>query len=198
MSAALPAPELRREVDDLASTRCLGIFGPRRGFGDFDRSDGRKPHRGCWGESARSGKLPVRLSISRRLGGRRQRVGQGAKQIHEVYASPGTVNAYRKTGNFPDGTVLVKEVYETSTDAMTTGIVSRAKTLNGWFVMVRDSKNVHPGNKLWGDGWVWSWFDAAEPTRTTSTDYEADCQGCHRPAQATHRVYVEGYPLLRR
>jgi hypothetical protein len=28
-----------------------------------------------------------------------------------------------------------------------------AQTLKGWFVMVRDSKNTHPGNKLWGDGW---------------------------------------------
>ena len=35
--------------------------------------------------------------------------GPGAKEMHVVYASPGTIAAYRKDGHFPDGTVLVKE-----------------------------------------------------------------------------------------
>src|SRR5262249_16740160 len=34
-------------------------------------------------------------------------------QMHMTYASPGTAEAYRKTGKFPDGTVLVKEVFGT-------------------------------------------------------------------------------------
>src|ERR1700747_1457518 len=38
--------------------------------------------------------------------------GQGSKELHIVYASPGTVTAYRKNGRFPDGAVLVKEVFE--------------------------------------------------------------------------------------
>ena len=36
---------------------------------------------------------------------------------------------------------------------MTTGTVSRAGTLKGWFVVVRDSTGRCAGNKLWGDGW---------------------------------------------
>ena len=35
--------------------------------------------------------------------------GQGSKEIHVIYASPGAIAAYRKTGHFPDGAVLVKE-----------------------------------------------------------------------------------------
>ena len=124
--------------------------------------------------------------------------GQGAKQMHEVYASPGAIAAYAKSGDFPDGTVLVKEVYATATEPMTTGTVSRALSLKGWFVMVRDVRGAHPGDRLWGDGWGWSWFDAADPARTTSSDYTSDCRGCHIPAQATHWIYVEGYPALRR
>ena len=123
---------------------------------------------------------------------------QGAQQLHEVYASPGAIASYRKNGDFPDGTVLVKEVYGTEVKPMTTGLVSRAKALKGWFVMIRDTKNAHRGNKLWGDGWGWSWFDVDKPTQTTSTDYSADCKGCHVPAKANHWIYVEGYPLLRR
>jgi hypothetical protein len=123
--------------------------------------------------------------------------GPGAKEMHIVYASPGTIAAYRKDGRFPDGAVLVKEVFEATTGAMTTGTVSRAGTLKGWFVMVRDSKNSHPGNKLWGDGWGWSWFDAPDASKTTSTDFKVNCKPCHVPARASEWVYVQGYPALK-
>ena len=124
--------------------------------------------------------------------------GRGAKQLHVVLASPGSIEAYRKDGRFPDGTVLVKEVFEAATKEMTTGTVSHAEKLKGWFVMVKDSNGRHPGNALWGDGWGWSWFDAANPTKTTSTDYRLNCKSCHVPAQATDWVYVDGYPALKR
>lgn len=122
--------------------------------------------------------------------------GQGSKELHVVYASPGAASARRRAGNFPDGTVLVKEVYDATTAPMTTGTVARAGKLKGWFVMVRDGHNSHRGNKLWGDGWGWSWFDADKPTATTSTDYRTDCLGCHEPARKTNLVFEEGYPIL--
>ncbi|MPW23358.1 cytochrome C [Paraburkholderia sp. CNPSo 3157] len=124
--------------------------------------------------------------------------GPGSKQLHVVYASPGTIAAYRKDGHFPDGTVLVKEVYKTNTKPMTTGTVSSAGTLSGWFVMVKDDVGRFPENKLWGDGWGWSWFDATDPKKTTSTDYKKDCQSCHIPAQASDWIYTTGYPPLSR
>jgi hypothetical protein len=65
--------------------------------------------------------------------------GAGSKQLHVVYASPGAIAGYRKSGHFPDGTVLVKEVFNTTTKGMTTGTVSSAGALAGWFVMVKDS-----------------------------------------------------------
>src|SRR5215467_5646814 len=124
--------------------------------------------------------------------------GQGSKELHVVYASPGTVTAYSRDGGFPDGAVLVKEVFQTATAEMTTGIVSHAETLKGWFVMVKDGDGRYSGNSLWGDGWGWSWFDAANPSKTTSTDYKTDCRSCHVPAQAFDWIYVDGYPPLKR
>ena len=115
-----------------------------------------------------------------------------------MYSSPGTIDAYRKDGRFPDGAVLVKEVFQTTTGQMTTGTVSRAENLKGWFVMMRDRNGRFGGNKLWGDGWGWSWFDATNPSKTTSTDYRANCKSCHVPAQASDWVYVGGYPPLKR
>jgi hypothetical protein len=123
---------------------------------------------------------------------------KGSKELHVVYASPGTIAAYHKDGRFPDGSVLVKEVFETATGPMATGTVSHAEALKGWFVMVKDSKNSHPDSKLWGNGWGWSWFDAANPTKTTSTDFKVDCLSCHIPARTSDWIYVQGYPALRR
>jgi Cytochrome P460 len=115
-----------------------------------------------------------------------------------VYASAGTTSAYRNTGLFPEGTVLVKEVFAAASAPMSTGTVSHPETLKGWFVMVRDTTGRYSGNKLWGDGWGWSWFDASNPSTTTSHDYKTDCLGCHVPAKPSQWVYVDGYPPLRR
>ena len=124
--------------------------------------------------------------------------GPGSKNLHIVYASPGTIAAYRRDGRFPDRTVLVKEVFQATTEKMKTGTVSHADTLMGWFVMVKDSSGRHAGNKLWGDGWGWSWFNADNPAKTTSTDYKENCLSCHVPAQASDWIYVSGYPPLKR
>src|SRR6266446_8771065 len=52
--------------------------------------------------------------------------GQGSQELHVVYASPGTITAYRRGGHFPDNTVLVKEVHFATTGQMTTGTISQA------------------------------------------------------------------------
>jgi Cytochrome P460 len=123
--------------------------------------------------------------------------GKGSSELHVVYASPGTITAYRNEGRFRDRSVLVKEVFRTATDEMTTGTVSHAGTLKGWFVMVKDGSGRYAGNRLWGDGWGWSWFDAANPSQTTSTNYKTECLSCHVPARASDWIYVGGYPPLR-
>ena len=124
--------------------------------------------------------------------------GKSTKEIHNVYASPGAIDAYRKTGHFPEGAVLVKERFHTATQQMTPGTVSHAEKLVGWFVMVKESKNIHPDNKLWGEGWAWSYFDSANTQKTTSTNFKVDCLNCHQPAHATDYIYTLGYPTLAR
>jgi hypothetical protein len=123
--------------------------------------------------------------------------GPGSDEFHTVYASPGTIEAYRKTGEFADGTVLVKEVFETATNVMTTGTVSRADRLIGWFVMVKDSANRYPNDPLWGEGWGWAWYNVGDPVNTPTKDFRAECLPCHQPARSTDWTFIEGYPALR-
>jgi len=123
---------------------------------------------------------------------------QGSKGFHVVYTQPETVAAYRKTGKFPDGAVLVKELFSTTTHSRPTGIVSQADGLTGTFVMVKDTKNRFPGNKLWGDGWGWAFFNTKDSKMTPTKDYKEECLGCHVPAQDTDWIYVQGYPVLKK
>jgi cytochrome c len=117
-------------------------------------------------------------------------------EIHNVYARPEDVRAYRKDGHFPDGAVLVKEITNASSDKLTTGHSSWSTDDKVWFVMIKDSKGRFPGNDLWGVGWGWALFKANEPARNVATDYRTDCLACHVPAKKDDWVYVRGYPIL--
>ncbi len=120
----------------------------------------------------------------------------GGVGLHIVYAPQDAVDSYRHTGSFPDGTVLVKELFNGQTTVLTTGTATRADSIAGYFVMVKDDNERFPGNPLWGDGWGWSFFAAGNPAQTVSTNYQQDCLGCHEPARDTDLVYIDGYPVL--
>lgn len=123
---------------------------------------------------------------------------RGAKELHVVYAHPASVDAYRKTGTFPDGTILVKDVFVAKTEDLTTGTASYANVLVGRFVMVKDTGNKHAANSpLWGDGWGWAFYEGEEMRKTVTTDYQVDCLGCHEPARGTDLIYSQGYPVLK-
>src|SRR3546814_9995618 len=107
-----------------------------------------------------------------------------------VYTQPKSVEAYRSTGHFPDGTVLVKELYEGASDDLTTGRVSWSGKAAGWFVMVKDDTNRFSGNPLWGDGWGWSFFEAGAPDEPVTPDYQAEIGRAHVCNQVTNEHIV--------
>ncbi|MEX2493301.1 MAG: cytochrome P460 family protein [Nitrospirales bacterium] len=134
--------------------------------------------------------------------------GPGLQEYHVVYTQPETIDYYQKKGKFPDGAVLVKELLNAETMAMTTGpAVGHATTLKGWFVLVRDTKGRFRASSLWGDGWGWSLFKPEDPKHTVSKDYKIDCIPCHTPARELARknavdedkwIYTFGYPVLQK
>jgi Cytochrome P460 len=119
-------------------------------------------------------------------------------EMHNVYARPEDVQAYRRDGKFPDGAVLVKDVTHVGSTKLTTGESHWSTDIKIWFVMIKDSKGRFPGNDLWGDGWGWALFEAKEPARNVATDYKTDCKLCHVPAKKDDWVYIRGYPVLRK
>ncbi len=124
--------------------------------------------------------------------------GQDPHELHEVYTQPGVLEAYQKTGEFPDGAVLVKEVRNTQTQKLNTGHVTWAADMKLWFVMVKDRTNRFPDNPIWGDGWGWALFLAKDPAKNTTTNYRISSIGCHIPVESTDWVFVQGYPELKK
>lgn len=120
-----------------------------------------------------------------------------AAGFHHVYTQPAAIEAYRRTGVFPDGTALVKEITSHRRANYTTGAdVASATATRQWFLMVKDMRQRFPGSATWGNGWGWALFESGEPSKNVATDYGADCLGCHLPARSTDWVYTAGYPLL--
>jgi hypothetical protein len=121
----------------------------------------------------------------------------GAAGLHNVYTQPGVAEHFRENGTFPDGAVIVKELLKATTASMTTGTVSHGAEVEGWFVMVKDTKGRFAGNPLWGDGWGWTLFNASAPNTSVTENYKTECLGCHIPAREDDWIYVSGYPVLR-
>jgi hypothetical protein len=120
----------------------------------------------------------------------------GAEELHLVYTQPGTIDAFSKTKQFPDGSVLVKEVRKAAQGTRTTGHVAWSGEEVLWFVMVKDRKGRFAENAIWAKGWGWGLFLAEDPATNVATDFGNDCMTCHEPAQNSDWVYQEGYPVL--
>ncbi|MDO6545368.1 cytochrome P460 family protein [Photobacterium sanguinicancri] len=81
-----------------------------------------------------------------------------ASGFHDVYTEKSSVEAFRKTGKFPDGATLVRELRASKKGNYSTGqdVSHSTKGLKQWFVMIKDSKGRFAGSPLWGDGWGWA------------------------------------------
>lgn len=115
--------------------------------------------------------------------------------FHDVYTQPEAAQAYRDSGEFADGSVLIKEIRGIESAEKTTGPALWAGEPQLWFVMVKDAQGRFDGPH-WGEGWGWALFKADNPDVNVSESFESTCMGCHVPAQQTDWVYVEGYPTL--
>jgi hypothetical protein len=122
----------------------------------------------------------------------------GASGFHDVYTEKESVEAYRRTGKFPDGATLVKELRASKSGSYTTGqgVSYATNGIKQWFVMIKDSKNRFAGNTLWGEGWGWALYKPDDPTSNVATNFQTDCLGCHVPAKNQDWLYTEAYPTL--
>ena len=116
-------------------------------------------------------------------------------EFHDVYIDPASFAAYNKTGKFPDGTMLIKELASVGAKSAASG--------NGYFpgefieveAVVKDSKRFakEPGN--------WAYFkfmgEDGKPLDKAKMQPTANCNGCHEKNAAEDWVFTQFYPVLR-
>jgi hypothetical protein len=123
-------------------------------------------------------------------------------EFHHVYVEPQNLDAYQKTGAFPEGTVIVKELTLVLKPAYPDGSRDEPSgrgffngEFNGIDVTVKDSKRFHATN-----GWGFFTFGhhALPYAKTAAESSKGECAGCHMANVATtDMTWVQFYPLLR-
>lgn len=121
-----------------------------------------------------------------------------ASGFHDVYTEKESVEHFRKTGQFPDGATLVKELRASHAADYSTGkgVNHSTSTIKQWFVMIKDANSRFVNNSVWGDGWGWALFKPGKKANNLAENYKTDCLGCHVPAKSRDWIYTEAYPLL--
>ena len=115
-------------------------------------------------------------------------------EFHTVYVSPTAWREYKKTGKWPEGTMLVKELISVGSKKATSG--------NGYFMgefigletAVKDTKKYkdEPG------GWAYYSFGHQYPlAKESAPEKTASCNACHKQSAADDFVFTQYYPVLR-
>jgi cytochrome c553 len=117
-------------------------------------------------------------------------------EIHTVYIDPDSYEHYAKTGEFPEGTILMKELVSVGSTQAASG--------NGYFMgdfigleaTIKSAQHFpnEPGN--------WAYFSFTEegggPVKDTAKAFDAaSCNGCHETTAKDDWVFTQYYPVLR-
>ena len=117
-------------------------------------------------------------------------------EFHNVYIDPVSYEHYQETGEFRDGTILVKELISVGSKQAVSG--------NGYFMgefigleaTIKSTKHFpeEPGN--------WAYFSFTNPEQpelnATAKMFETSaCNSCHQASAADDFVFTQYYPVLR-
>ena len=122
-------------------------------------------------------------------------------EYHNVYIEPGSYEIYKKTGEFPDGTILFKELQRVLgpkefPDGSLTQPSGRGYfpgAFNGADVTVKDSKRYAQTGSTWG----YYNFNHHEPKAPTAKlRPKNECSFCHQASAKKDEVWTQFYRLL--
>ena len=125
----------------------------------------------------------------------------GFPEFHHVYIEPEAFRAYIATGEFPEGTTIVKELvllqegeYEDGSRDAASGRGFFADRFAGIDMMVKDTARFKETN-----GWGFYNFGHHEPpyAKVASPASYADCASCHEGGADHDMVFTSMYPFLR-
>jgi hypothetical protein len=114
-----------------------------------------------------------------------------AETFKNVYINPESYRAFRKTGEFPEGTVTVLEVFSKEE--------KREPGLQGSFAKKRVSLAASvKDSRRFADGWAYYSFDGPGGTLKDKAVPHAReaCWSCHHEKGGVDHVFTQFYPIL--
>jgi len=126
------------------------------------------------------------------------------KEYHVTYIDPDSWAIWKRTGKFPDGTIIVKEMVAVGSKAATSGNGYFMGEFAGLEASIKSTKYFpnEPGN--------WAYFSFSTPAKsglpkdgyksintTAKASPAAACNACHAGAAADDFVFTQYYPVLR-
>jgi Cytochrome P460 len=128
----------------------------------------------------------------------------GPITFHNIYINPEAFAHFRDTGQFPDPTMLVMDIYDSKDREDVNNIITRGSFNGPWdgnFVAVKDSKRP-PGPN--GETSIWAYYifspdktDSTKPQASAAAEPDKFCYGCHKEHGMIDNVWVQLYPMLR-
>jgi hypothetical protein len=115
-------------------------------------------------------------------------------EFHNVYIHPSDFDHWKRTGTFPDGTVIVKELVSVGTKQAVSGNGYFMGEFTGLETTIKDSKRFkdEPGF------WAYFSFGHSYPLADTAQAFPAPaCNACHAASAADDFVFTQFYPVLR-
>ena len=115
-------------------------------------------------------------------------------EFHNVYINPSAWREWKKSGTFPDGTVMVKELTSVGAKRAPSGDGYFQGEFTGLEMSVKDSKRFPAEAKGWG---YFSFGHKYPLKKQASVNRFASCADCHVANAASDMVFTQYYPVLR-
>jgi hypothetical protein len=126
---------------------------------------------------------------------------EGFPEYHNVYIEPGSYEINKKTGEFPDGTIMFKELqrvlgpkdFPDGSLSQPSGLGYFPGAFNGADVTVKDSKRYAQTGSNWG----YYNFNHHEPKAPTAKlRPKSECAFCHQASAKKDETWTQFYRLL--
>jgi len=115
-------------------------------------------------------------------------------EFHDVYINPTAWREWKKSGTFPDGTVMIKELTSVGSKNAVSGNGYFQGEFTGLEHAVKDSKRFPKEAK----GWGYFTFGHKYPLKKQAPQQQfANCASCHVENAGDDMVFTQYYPVLR-
>lgn len=117
-------------------------------------------------------------------------------EFHNVYIDPASWAHWKKTGEFRDGTVIMKELVSVATKTSSSGNGYFMGDFQGLEAAVKDTKRFPASDKHWGF-FRFTTADHKVLLDRSQVNKSESCAACHGANAKQEMIFLQHYPVLR-